>query len=172
MVKQFAARPRLLAVFATIAFVCSASASRADISDLLRNFRAGPGTSTRQVLPAISNPRPYRQTVAADCNTTTAVGANSCNMGFAFVPSAQVLQIDHIDCLGGTFGGAIIFNTNVVLDAAHFAGVAVQPGSTGIGVANGPYYFLTGERPRLVSTSNSATDSVLCSIYGTLWDSN
>jgi len=153
-----------LAAMTAIGLGCSVLTSRADISDLLRDSKASRVTSPRQVLPPISNPRPYRQVLYVQCNRNTPVyGSSSCLLAFDVVPASRVLQIDNINCTGGS-GGFVLFDTQVTLE--QVVGFVLG------GTASGPYYFQAGEKPRLATAGNSPTDSAICAMYGTLWQTN
>lgn len=160
-----------LVAIAAIGLACSASASRADFSKMLHGLKAAPAVSG-DVLPAVSDPSPYRQLVQASCNRTNPFGGGStaCILVFDKVAASRVLQIENVNCLGG-FGvsGVLIFNTN--LDLAHLTGFAVQPQS-GFATAQGPYYFKAAERPKILTEGAAPTSVAICSIFGTLWQTN
>jgi hypothetical protein len=151
----------------------AASPARADIADVFRNAKAQPVATPHQLLPALSDPRPYRQLVIVTCNVNNPLlGNNACIMIFDQVASGRLLQIDNINCAGGDSSGVIIFNTQVKID--HFAGLALAPaGGSGVGVASGPYYFKAAETPKLgVSNSGAPDATAACSIFGLLWQAN
>jgi hypothetical protein len=157
---------------AAVGLACSASSSRADITKMLPRGEAIQESTPRQVLPAISNPRPFRQTRRVACNVNNALGTNVCLMDFDVVPTGRLLQIDKMNCVGGSIsGGAFIFNTQ--LSSGQLVGLVLPPyDGAAAGVAIGPYYFRVGERPRLASGSTGPTDTAICSMAGTLWQAN
>ena len=159
-----------LAAITAIGLACSAATSRADITKMLPQGEASQAGTPRQVLPALSNPRPLRQGVLAPCSTNTLIGANTCILNFAVVPAGRVVQIDKMNCIGGNDGAAILFNTQIGLTASRLMGFVLPP-FTGAGssAGSGPYYFLAGERPIIAASRNTPTESTLCTISGTFW---
>jgi hypothetical protein len=132
-----------------------------------------PGVSGSPVLPAVSDPQPYRQMRIAACDKTLLGLANSCLIGLGRIPVHHVLRIDTINC-GGLFpsiaGSVQLFDTNVQLDADHL--VATFPSISDFVVASGPFYFKEGEVPRFVTVGQAPTDQAYCSVAGTLWTTN
>ena len=164
-----------LGAIAAIGLACSASTSRADITKILPRAEPSQAGTPRQLLPAISNPRPFRQGLSVVCNVNKpAFGPNVCLMDFNVVPAGRLLQIDKMNCFGGAISGSAgIFNTQLKADGAHLFGFVAPPyDGAGAGVATGPFYFRAGERPRLATNGSSPTDTAICSIAGTLWQAN
>lgn len=175
-VRIFTTMTLAAAALAGVAFAPQAEASPSILDRLAtapRAARAVPAPAPAQVLPAISNPKPYRQGVMATCNINSAqFGNNLCIMTFDKVLSGHMLQIDKISCVVNG-GAAILFNSAIKLDAARLYGFAQSTvaGSTGA-TGEGPYYFKQLETPILLGIGSSSTDTAICSIYGTLWQTN
>lgn len=164
----------LLATFAAIGLACSASTSRADITKMLQQGEPGKVSTPREVLPAIINPQPFRQGLYVKCNENNPLtGPNACIMSFDVVPVGHVMQIDRVNCISPAAGTAFIFNTEIKFNGNRIAGFVLPPyqGPTG-GVATGPYYFRAKERPLIVATGSASTDTALCTISGTLWQTS
>jgi hypothetical protein len=138
--------------------------------------RAEAGSATpRQVLPATTNPRPFRQALMVDCNINHSVyGANLCLLAFDAVPVGRLLQIEKITCVGGSATGAmILFNTLTRIDAGHLVGFSAPPfDGAGGSIANGPYYFRAGEKPTLAATASGPDMQAFCSMSGTIWQTS
>jgi hypothetical protein len=164
-----------LGAMAAVGLACSASTSRAEIADILKMLPRGEvsrAATSRQLLPAISNPRPLRQGLFVNCNVDTPIGADTCVMAFDLVPAGRLLQIDRVDCVVGTGLGAIIFNTEIAVNGGRLMGVVQTPyvGSPS-STASGPYYFRALERP-IVASSGGSGEKAICTIAGTLWQTN
>jgi hypothetical protein len=154
-------------------FAAASPAYAANILDSLKLKGAAPataGVTPGLVLPAISNPRPYRNGLQVTCNRTSAIGSNLCVMNFGKVAAGHVLQINKISCIVNQ-GTAILFNSQLVVDGAHVFGFVLPPfnsGGTG-GQGSGPFYFNAGEKPILLGQATTPTDTAICSIFGTMW---
>jgi hypothetical protein len=163
-----------LATIVAVLLACSISESHAAATKVVENATRTPGAPPRQVLPALSNPRPVRQSQVVICNGSSAeFGSNICIIVFDQVPAGRVLQIDKMVCLGTTSGGGVIFNTHIKDDAAHLIG-AVFPkfSGSGFGEASGPYYFKAGETPKFAGNAGSPTAEGTCMMTGMLWQAN
>jgi hypothetical protein len=152
----------------------TAPTSRADIVSSFANARSSLAGAPRQVLPALSNPRPIRQAVVVECNAThPKFGSNICLISFDKVPTASVLQIEKLSCFGTASGAMLIFNNQLKIEAAFVMGLVLPPYlNAGVGQSSGPYYFNAGDTPRLAGTASGPTAQAFCSMFGTLWDSN
>jgi hypothetical protein len=165
-----------LATIAAILLVCSVSGSQAATSSLLQTLKPVLGVAAPQVLPGVSNPKPYRQGAVVTCDDQSHpnLGPNLCVLVLNRVPVGRLLQIDTINC--GNQGGAqgvILFNSQLKADATHFIGAALPPSPPlTLSVAHGPYYLNAGETPKLASNGNSPSDTLICSVFGTLWQTN
>jgi hypothetical protein len=175
MSKEFFSRRCLLTTIAAIGLCCSASLALAGGGGLMPGLQVAPGSSVNAVLPAVSNPRPYRQTVFATCDT--AVPGLSltfgCVISLGKISTGHMLQIDNINCGGVNVNAtaAFLFNTRTRIDADHLVGPLGGSGVNGV-IARGPYYFRQGEMPKFLMAGSAATDRVFCSVAGTFWDTN
>ena len=169
----------LAAAIALSALACFAVASptyAANILDSLRLKTVAPAAarvSPGLVLPAISNPRPYRNGVSVTCNRTSAIGSNLCILSFGKVATGHLLQINKLSCIVPQ-GVAILFNSQIVVDGAHVFGFVLPPfnsGGTG-GQGSGPFYFNAGEKPILLGQGAAPTDPATCAIFGTMWQTS
>jgi hypothetical protein len=167
-----------LVAIAAIGLACSASTSHADITKsdimkmLMQRGEVSQAGTPRQVLPAISNPRPLRQGLLVNCNVNTMLGANTCIMAFDVVPAGRLVQIDKMNCISPN-GSAVLFNTEIKVNGNRILGFTQPPieGTTG-GVATGPFYLKAGERPLLAATAAVPTETAICTISGTLWQAS
>lgn len=165
MLKQSSLSKLIFATITAIGF--GGSTVLADTTNLLQKFKATPSASPAQVLPTISNGKPYRQTLLVDCNVNSPVtGADSCILPFTKVPASHLLQVETVSCAVPT-SGAFLFKNHVKLDAADIVAILPAPVS-GILLAAGPFYFTAGDQPKLF-TGNSSGGQSVCSIIGTLW---
>jgi len=176
MLNQHSVRTWAFTTIAAIMLVCSVSGSQAGTSNLLQNLNPAPGVAPHQVLAGVSNPRPYRQGAVAACNDATHpnLGPNVCLLNLDRVPVGRLLQIDNINCGNqGAANGVILFNSQLKADGTHFVGAALPPSPPlTLSVAHGPYYLNAGETPRLAANGSSSSDTLICSVFGTLWQTN
>jgi hypothetical protein len=122
----------------------------------------------------VTNPKPVRQSTVATCDRTALGLSNACVMSFGKVATGRLLQIDVVSCVGVNFelsGGAVLFNTNVQLDAAHIA-ASLPLINLGTILSSGPFYFKQEEVPKVVVAGGQPTFQAFCSINGTLWQTN
>jgi hypothetical protein len=173
MSKNFSSPSWSLTTIAAIGFCCAASQAIAGSGGLLPGLQAVPGSSPAQILPAVSNARPYRQVVFATCDMSVLGTTHGCVVQLDKITAGHLLQIDNINCGGVNFNAtaALLFNTHLKVDAAHL--VAGLPGiATNSVSAAGPYYFKQAEIPKFFFDGTSVTDQAFCSVAGTFWDTN
>jgi hypothetical protein len=177
MFEQRPIRSFTVLTIATAALVGFVSAAQASVStNILNQAMAAPeagAVTPSQILPAVSNPKPYRQGVLAKCDfSSPKLGTNLCIMKFDRVPTGHLLQVDKVGCIVDN-GLAILFNSQIKVDGMHVVGFVLPP-YTPIngGQTNGPYYFKAGETPKIVGHGTAPTDNGICSMYGTLWQTS
>lgn len=121
--------------------------------------------TSRQYLPPLSSPQPFRQTLQGSCGTVD--NPNTCVIAVsARITDDQLLQIDSLSCYSSAGSGLNIFS-NAKLDFDHI--VAAVPGSnSAYTYMSGPLYFLAGDRPSIVGNGGSG-QSMTCWMTATLW---
>ena len=151
--------PRVLATAAALTAMALLPVSTADAGAL--RFPGAQGAySHREVLPPLSNPRPFRQAVFGDCN-------GLCLFLFDKVPAGSVLEADTVTCSVDNASdiGGVIYRSGTP-DAK--TAIAVFPISNLSALASGPFYFMAGDRPT-IETAGAAGNQEFCSMMGTLW---
>ena len=115
MSKELSSRNRRLMTIAAIGLCCAVSQAFAGSGGLLPGVQTAPGISAAQVLPAVSNPRPYRQVVFANCDTTVSGSGvpYGCVVRLDVITTGHLLQIDNINC------GGINFNAEAADSLQH-----------------------------------------------------
>lgn len=165
MPRGFAVRTATLAAFAAAALSCFVlDVARAEpVQSASSAFRMGPA----EILPAITNPNPYRQSGYVPCDTVTDLSPHTCLFRFDAVPTGRLLEINNISCASPSSAGLLFKSANLNLGAGH----ALAAFEASYNATPGPFYLKAGERPVIALTPQNGGQGI-CAISGQLWHTN
>lgn len=132
------------------------------------------GASPPEALPKVHSPRPYREAIERPCNES------ECTLKFAKVGNLHLLEISNVTCitvqspedvskffvLSRSPNLTKVRSLIAILPATGIAGNTITTSQSG------PFYVDAGESPFLSASTPASGIGMICTISGTLWQTD